>query len=91
MSFFEKLDGDIMLELGSRIKQLRSAHKLSQQNLADRIGTSRKLIVDIEAGRGTSLLVFVKILKVFGKTEKLLELLKTSTLSPKEIFLKEHK
>ncbi len=91
MFFLNKLDGDIMIELGSQLKQLRKSKKYSQEKLAEIVGVSRRLIVDIEAGRGTSLLVFVKILKAFNKTDKLLEILNSSTISPKEMYKKEHK
>ncbi|HIP31436.1 MAG TPA: XRE family transcriptional regulator [Crocinitomicaceae bacterium] len=91
MGFFKKLDGELMLELGGKLKQLRKSKRYSQHDLADQIGVSRKHIIDIEAGRGTSLLVFIKILKAFNKSEKLLEVLSTSPISPKEMFNKENK
>ena len=65
--------------------------KYSQKERADSVGVSRRLIVDIEAGRGTSLLVFVKILKTFNKTEKLIEILNTTNISPKEMYKSENK
>jgi DNA-binding XRE family transcriptional regulator len=89
--FFEKLEGDILIELGERLKQLRKNKKYSQQVLADKIGISRRLLIDIEAGKGTSLLIFIKLLKEFKKTDKLLELLNSTSISPKEIYKKEHK
>ena len=91
MIFFKKLDGEIMLELGEKLKQLRKSKRYSQQDIADQIGVSRKHIIDVEAGRGTSLLVFIKLLKAFNKSEKLLEVLNTSPISPKEMFNKENK
>lgn len=91
MGFFEKLDGEIMVELGEKLKQLRKINKYSQQELADKVGISRRLLIDIESGKGTSLLVFIKILKTFNKTDKLLDLLTTITISPKEIYKKEHR
>jgi DNA-binding XRE family transcriptional regulator len=91
MDYFEKLDGDILIELGLKLKQLRKTNKYSQQKLADRIGVSRRLVIDIEAGRGTSLLIFIKLLKVFKKTDKLLDLLSSSLISPKEMYKKENK
>lgn len=91
MSFFGKLDGDIMVELGEKLRQLRKINKYSQQELATRVGISRRLVVDIEAGKGTSLLVFIKILKIFNKTEKLLETLNSISISPKAIYNKENK
>jgi len=91
MFSLNKLDGEIMVELGEKLKQLRKSKKYNQQELAERIGVSRKLIIDIEAGRGTSLLVFVKLLKVYNKTDKLLEILNSSPISPKEMYKKENK
>lgn len=86
-----KLDGEILEEIGMKLKILRKGKKLTQQQLADDIGVSRKHISDIEAGRGTTLLIFVKLLKEFNKAEKLLEILASSNISPKEQFLKENK
>ncbi len=91
MGFFEKLDGDILVELGEKLKQLRKNNKYSQQSLADKIGISRQLVIDIESGKGTSLLIFVKLLKAFNKSDKLLEILNSTFISPKEIYNKENK
>lgn len=91
MFSFTKLDGELMIELGEKLKVLRKSKRYSQQDLALKIGVSRKLIVDIEAGRGTSVLIFIKLLKEFNKAEKLLEILSSSPISPKEQFEKEQK
>jgi DNA-binding XRE family transcriptional regulator len=91
MGFFEKLDGEILSELGEKLKQLRKNSKLSQQKLADKVGISRKLVIDIEAGKSTSLLIFVKLLKVFNKSDKLLEILTSTSISPKEVYKQENK
>lgn len=88
---FEKLDGEIIEELGVKLRALRKSNKLSQAELAEQIGVSRKHIIDLEAGRGTSLLTFVKLLKKFNKADKLLEILTSSSISPKERFNKENK
>lgn len=91
MYLLAKLDGEILEEIGGKLRTLRKNKKYSQAQLADRIGVSRKHISDIEAGRGTTLLIFVKLLKEFNKTEKLLEILSSSSISPKDKFEKEHK
>ena len=91
MTVFKKLDGKIMTELGEHLKQLRKNQKYSQQGLANQIGVSRRLIGEIESGKGTSLLVFIKLLKVFNKTEKLLEIVQSTTISPKDLFTKSTK
>lgn len=89
--FFQKLDGEIMIEVGEKLRQLRLNKKYTQEDLAKIIGVNRRLIGEIEAGKGTSLLVFIKILKVFNKTDKLLEILESSSVSPRDMFRKENK
>ena len=91
MLFYAKLDGDMLEEIGAKIKGLRKNKRYNQEQLAIKIGVSRKHISDIEAGRGTSLLIFIKLLKEFNKTEKLLEILNSSPISPKEMYEKENK
>lgn len=86
-----KLDGEILEEIGGKLRALRKNKRYSQEQLAHQVGVSRKHIGDIEAGRGTSLLIFIKLMKKFNKTEKLLEILSSSSISPKERFKKENK
>ncbi len=89
--FFKKLDGEILIEVGEKLRQLRLNKNYTQQELADIVGVNRRLIGEIEAGKGTSLLVFVKILKAFNKTDNFLEILDSSSISPREMFRKENK
>ena len=88
---FKKLDGEIMIKVGEKLRQLRINKKLTQQELAQVVGVNRRLIGEIEAGKGTSLLVFIKILKTFNKTDKLLELLESSSISPRDMFRKSNR
>lgn len=90
MFTFQKLDGEILEEVGKKLRVLRKGKKYSQQELADIVGVSRKHIVDIEAGRGTTLLIFIILLREFNKAERLLEILEGSAISPKDRFEKEH-
>lgn len=87
----QKLDGEIMASIGQRLRKLRKGKKLTQQELAEIVGVNRRLIGEIEAGKGTSLLVFVKLLKVFNKSDKLLEILESSAVSPKDMFKMENR
>ncbi|MDA9564094.1 helix-turn-helix domain-containing protein [Flavobacteriales bacterium] len=91
MLFFGKLDGEVVEEIGLKIRLLRKSKRYSQQQLADKVGVSRKHISDIEAGRGTTLLIFVKLLKEFNKADKLLEMLTVSSISPKDQYQKDQK
>ncbi|MGK7295466.1 MAG: helix-turn-helix transcriptional regulator [Candidatus Wenzhouxiangella sp. M2_3B_020] len=53
-------------ELGNRIRVFRAEHQLSQAELADAIGVSRKTISTIEVGRFVpSTIIALKIARYF--------------------------
>ena len=53
----------------TRIRELRKARKLSQEELAEAVGTTRQTITSIEDGKYTaSLPLAYKIAKFFGLT-----------------------
>ena len=53
----------------SKIRELRKAHKLSQEELAEAVGTTRQTITSIEVGKYTaSLPLAYKIARFFGLT-----------------------
>ena len=53
----------------TKIRELRKARKLSQEELAEAVGTTRQTITSIEVGKYTaSLLLAYKIAKFFGLT-----------------------
>ena len=53
----------------TRIRELRKARKLSQEELADAVGTTRQTITSIEVGKYTaSLSLAYKIAHFFGLT-----------------------
>ena len=53
-------------ELGNRIRVFRAEHRLSQADLADAIGVSRKTISTIEVGRFVpSTVIALKIARYF--------------------------
>lgn len=55
--------------MNSRIRELRKARKLSQEELAEEVGTTRQTITSIEVGKYTaSLPLAYKIAHYFGLT-----------------------
>ena len=53
----------------TRIRELRKAHKLSQEELAEAVGTTRQTITSIEVGKYTASLPLAwKIARFFGLT-----------------------
>ena len=55
--------------MNTRIRELRKARKLSQEELADAVGTTRQTVTSIEVGKYTaSLPLAYKIARYFGLT-----------------------
>ena len=53
----------------TKIKELRKIHKISQEELAEAVGTTRQTITSIEVGKYTaSLPLAYKIARFFGLT-----------------------
>ena len=53
----------------TKIQELRKANKISQAELADKIGVTRQTIISLEKGRyNASLELAFKIARYFGKT-----------------------
>jgi len=73
--------------IGDAIASLRGHHQLSQQDLADRLKTSRPVIAQIESGhRGISHAKAKKIADVFGIPVAVLHLLAEE--EPDELVVK---
>ena len=53
----------------TKIQELRKANKISQAELADKMGVTRQTIISLEKGRyNASLELAFKIARYFGKT-----------------------
>ncbi len=65
-----------MSEINNNIAYYRAKHKLSQQDLADAIGVSRKTVSTVETGRFVpSVIIALKMAQYFEiKVEDLFEL-----------------
>lgn len=58
-----------MVAIGQRLKDLRKQHKLTQQQVADRVWVSKAIISSYELGtRSPSYEVLIKLSKLFGVT-----------------------
>ncbi|MCK1604978.1 helix-turn-helix transcriptional regulator [Bradyrhizobium sp. 155] len=62
---FEKVQGRVRAALGRNVRELRLSLRLSQAHLADRAGTRRALVSDIERGETNATLdTIVRIARV---------------------------
>jgi transcriptional regulator with XRE-family HTH domain len=75
------VEADSVFRLGERVRLARLRRNLSQAEVAERAGVTRKVIVALEAGSsGTSIGVLAKILGVLGYPERLASLLESDPL-----------
>ncbi|HBG81228.1 TPA: transcriptional regulator [candidate division CPR2 bacterium] len=55
------------MELRNNLRELRARHKMTQEELADKVGVTRQTIISIEKGEYTpSALLALKIAVFFG-------------------------
>ncbi|MFZ9813372.1 MAG: helix-turn-helix domain-containing protein [Burkholderiaceae bacterium] len=67
-----------LTRLGQEISLARRRRRLTQQDLAERIGSSANTVRRMEAGHpGTALVLIARTLQVFGELDKLDQLLDT--------------
>lgn len=66
MDFSAMNDKAILGELGTRLQRRRLAMNISQSELTCKAGVARKVIQNIESGRGSTLKGFVRILRALG-------------------------
>ena len=70
-------------ELGNRVRVVRKQRKMTQQELADRSNVSRSAIKYLEAGKGSTLATFLKVVRALGLDENLDQIFAVvSTISP---------
>jgi transcriptional regulator with XRE-family HTH domain len=75
-------DRAILEELGRRLRDARLERNLSQSQIADDAGIGRFTLQRMEAGKSTSLINFVRVLRALDLLEGLDRLLPTAALSP---------
>lgn len=75
-------DRTILEELGRRLRDARLERNLSQSRVADDAGIGRFTLQRMEAGESTSLINFVRVLRVLDLLEGLDRLLPAATPSP---------
>ncbi len=71
MSWELLTDEAILRDLASRIDVLRRSHRLKDEELAARGGTSRPLIFKFRSGGGITLTTFIRILRGLGELGRL--------------------
>lgn len=74
--------GEIVAALGQRVRARRLAANVSQTALADKAGISRRTLVQLESGQGSTLHTLVSVFKALGLDHQLSQLAPTPLVSP---------
>lgn len=75
----------IRKEIGDRVRRERLNQNITQQSLAQSAGVSRRVILDLEAGKGCGLSSFIEILRALRKLDQLGALLPDPGISPLQL------
>ncbi|HDS0921993.1 helix-turn-helix domain-containing protein [Stenotrophomonas sp.] len=73
---------EIAETLGKRIRARRLLANVSQVALADKAGISRRALVQLESGQGSTVHTLISILKALGLEQQLALLVPAPTVSP---------
>lgn len=77
---------EIILEMGSRLKDFRLGKKLTQQQLAERAGVSLFTVAQIERGKSVSVSMLIAVMRVLRLLDNLELLLPRQEVSPIELL-----
>ncbi|HHA2592432.1 helix-turn-helix domain-containing protein [Stenotrophomonas pavanii] len=73
---------EIAEDLGRRIRARRLSANISQAALADKAGISRRALVQLEGGQGSSIRTLICVLKALGLAEHLSRIAPVPSVSP---------
>ena len=85
MHFYDMTNYGILKEVGARVRRERLNQNLTQVMVAQRAGVSRRVILDVEKGKGCGLGAFIEILRTLKKLDQLDALLPDPGISPLQI------
>lgn len=75
-------DAAILSELGQRLSQARLNSGLTQAELAEQAGVSKRTLERVEAGASTQLVTLIRLLRVLDLVTGLDQLIPQDSLSP---------
>jgi transcriptional regulator with XRE-family HTH domain len=88
MAVFEGWSDDaILVELGDRLRRERLNRDVSQEALAGRAGVSLGTLRNAEAGTGSSMTTFIRLLRALGMIPRMDAVLPESEISPMQLLV----
>jgi transcriptional regulator with XRE-family HTH domain len=86
MDWYGMTDGNILFEIGKRIKQTRKRKRYSQAELAERAGISSFTVSQMENGKNTSLGSLIAVMRILRLLENFESLIPEPMKSPVELY-----
>jgi transcriptional regulator with XRE-family HTH domain len=80
------VDGEILQEVGRRLREHRLARNLTADVVAERAGVSVTTVLNAERGKNPTLETITRILRVLGRLDALDGFLPSPTLSPMDLL-----
>ena len=81
-------DGEVLAWLGTRLRELRKAQRLTSQEAARLAGLSRRTLYRAERGQNPTLETLVRLLRLYGRLDSLAEALAGAEVSPMAVLEK---
>ncbi|MFO7560644.1 MAG: helix-turn-helix domain-containing protein [Desulfobacterales bacterium] len=82
MKFSSMNNQAVLREIGDRTRRERLNQNLTQETLAQRAGVSRRVILDLEGGKGCGLSSLIEILRALRKLDQLDAFIPDPGISP---------
>ncbi len=83
--FRNQTTGELLIEVGIRLRAYRLQQNLTVAEVAERAGVNRNTVLNAEAGRNPRLETVLRLLRVYGRVESLDAFLPPPTLSPLQL------
>lgn len=75
-------DREVLKEIGKRLRSLRKARNLSQNEAAERAGIARPTLSRAEHGNNPTLQTLIRLLRAYGRLEALENFIPRTEISP---------
>ena len=85
MNFTTMSNKAVLEDLGIRVQRERLNQDITQVALAERAGVARKVVQQVEYGRGCTLESLIRVLRSLGKLDQLDTFLPETGLSPVQL------
>lgn len=82
ITYTDTTDTELLASLGNRLRALRKARGLTQQEAADRAGLARSTVHEAERGDNATLLTLIRLLRVYGRLAALEDFIPEPEVSP---------